>query len=335
MPNAVVNFAARLGEQHELYLPNICKYAARKAEWRAAVADWFGLNKVEAKRELLRACFGCASVRCCPLLEGLAADAEELTSCLCKKHPEVLAVMQEVGKPRPRVSVLAYFLFDMEHKCLEQFTEMLSCYGLALVAPVFDGVVAYPEAGANVEGLLTAFEEATGIGMQVAPIVRSVEEEPGMLCQRLEPFVIADTEVIQMSGPFASTASALANLWPDKRAALEELLSPCESPRTYGELLRLVPCLRLWPVAEDATLEAGAYLIYEPCPDGCAGLSLAACVADVHVTVYTRSVYRLTVDYLAEQRRLCSMHIFRAEWQERPQDKRHKSSFPEWGLLVG
>ena len=159
MPNAVVHFALVWAKEYGLDLPCFQRYHANKGTWRKIVMQWFALAEQDAKKALLQACFGFAFPSrasgkpvICPLLEGLAADAMRLRATMCERHPSLLAAMRAAGRPRPETSTMAFLLFDKENQTMQAFRKLLPKYGFALVAPVFDAVLAVPQSRTEEDG---------------------------------------------------------------------------------------------------------------------------------------------------------------------------------------
>ena len=164
-------------ESHGLEMPCFKLHRLQKESWRRAVATWHKLKEQDSKKELLRACFGCIYARrvdgeflACPLLEGLAVESQRLQARLCEQSTDLSKCMQESGKPRLEASVLAYLLFEMENEKLRQFVELLPRRRFAMVAPVFDAVVAALDPDGDAETLVEDFETLTEIRMQVAQV---------------------------------------------------------------------------------------------------------------------------------------------------------------------
>ncbi|CAJ1432753.1 unnamed protein product [Effrenium voratum] len=276
IPNAVVHFAVQLAESDGLEMPCFKLYCSYKECWRRAVATWYKLQEQDSKKELLRACFGCTYARrvdgellACPLLEGLAVESHRLQARLCEQHPDLLKCMQESGKPRPEASVLAYILFEMENQKLRQFVELLPRHKFAMVAPVFDAVVAAPDPDGDAETLVEDFEILTGIRMQVAKVCTETASTSSLqhwLSGREVP-----KEVLVIPGRFACIPSALANLFPETEEALAREFAGQDHPISYKEVASRVSglCLRCLSAEEAPSLPGGARcLVHEFCPDG-------------------------------------------------------------------
>ncbi|CAJ1337493.1 unnamed protein product [Effrenium voratum] len=124
MPNAIVYFACQVGDAHGVTMPLFRKYVAHKAAWRSAVSKWLDLSLEDAKKMLLKACYGFSlpsrsggSSKVCPLLNGLAREGLELREAVCTAYPGLVEAMCLARRPRPETSAVAMLLLDLENRC--------------------------------------------------------------------------------------------------------------------------------------------------------------------------------------------------------------------------
>ena len=223
-------------ESHGLEMPCFKLHRLQKESWRRAVATWHKLKEQDSKKELLRACFGCIYARrvdgeflACPLLEGLAVESQRLQARLCEQSTDLSKCMQESGKPRLEASVLAYLLFEMENEKLRQFVELLPRRRFAMVAPVFDAVVAALDPDGDAETLVEDFETLTEIRMQVAQVCTETASATS-LQHRLNGREVPK-EVRGIPGRFACVPSCLGQriswCWTPREDAIGSLCACC------------------------------------------------------------------------------------------------------------
>ena len=278
MPNAVIHFALKFAEEYAMDLPCFRRYHAFKAEWRQVVMSWFSFSEHDAKKALLMASFGFAfpsrasgSPVACPLLEGLAADAMKLREVLCQKFPSVVQDMKAAKRPRPETSAMAFLLFDKEHKAMQLFCGLLPKHGFALVAPVFDAVLAVPQANLSMPGeevdsaaseqaLLEDFHSQTGIMMQVKPLDRS---PPMLTVQQILESILENNAGIRMGaihhipGCYSCIGTALLNLFPEEADPLKAATSNLPEPMSYQHMMQLCPQFSIEPVSLSQAEQCG------------------------------------------------------------------------------
>ena len=239
MPNAIVHCALEIGQEQQLQMPCFKLYAEHKQQWRQCVSQWLSITLEEAKTMLLKACFGYVfpskiegCVVACPLLEGLAAEAQKLRTCVATLYPDVVRALECAGRPRPETSALAYVLFDRECRRLREFVELLPKHGFQLVAPIYDAVIVTPcdvrEGGdASVAGcedaLLSEFQLRTGIRMQRKALSAPDPEMGSRLSELLADMVLTGHgvgmgQIYRCAGDFACLPTALGNLFPDAQS---------------------------------------------------------------------------------------------------------------------
>ena len=244
--------------------------------WRKIVMQWFALAEQDAKKTLLQACFGFAFPSrasgkpvICPLLEGLAADAMKLRAAMCQRHPSLLAAMRAAGRPRPESSTMAFLLFEKENQAMQAFCKLLPKYGFALVAPVFDAVLAVPQSTTEEDGservpnqdaLLNDFRDSTGIMMQVKALSRTRPQAtvPNILRELLSNnMAIRMDPVRHLPGRFSCIGTALLNLSPDEANDIKEATSNLSSPISYHHAMEICPNLLIEPASFDQATQCG------------------------------------------------------------------------------
>ena len=207
----------------------------------------------------------------CPLLEGLAADAMKLREVLCQKFPSVVQDMKAAKRPRPETSAMAFLLFDKEHKAMQLFCGLLPKHGFALVAPVFDAVLAVPQANLSMSGeevdsaaseqaLLEDFHSQTGIMMQVKPLDRS---PPMLTVQQILESILENNAGIRMGaihhipGCYSCIGTALLNLFPEEADPLKAATSNLPEPMSYQHMMQLCPQFSIEPVSLSQAEQCG------------------------------------------------------------------------------
>ena len=231
MPNAIVYFACQVGDAHGVTMPLFRKYVAHKAAWRSAVSKWLDLSLEDAKKMLLKACYGFSlpsrsggSSKVCPLLDGLAREGLELREAVCTAYPGLVEAMCLARRPRPETSAVAMLLLDLENRWMRGFVELLPRHNFRLVASIFDAVVALPTAQADEEGLLQEFQDLCGLAMQVRPacppaFCDGVREALARLTAAGKGVLDAQTETV--AGEAMCIPTAVINLFPCAAASVK------------------------------------------------------------------------------------------------------------------
>ncbi|CAJ1445064.1 unnamed protein product [Effrenium voratum] len=276
MPNAIVYFACQVGDAHGVTMPLFRKYVAHKAAWRSAVSKWLDLSLEDAKKMLLKACYGFSlpsrsggSSKVCPLLDGLAREGLELREAVCTAYPGLVEAMCLARRPRPETSAVAMLLLDLENRWMRGFVELLPRHNFRLVASIFDAVVALPTAQADEEGLLEEFQDLCGLAMQVRPacppaFCDGVREALARLTAAGKGVLDAQTETV--AGEAMCIPTAVINLFPCAAASVKMSMSGKQGPLSYSQFLDLCPdfVIEALPVADAAAAQDNAsFLLHE------------------------------------------------------------------------
>ena len=276
MPNAIVHFACQVGDAHGVTMPLFRKYVAHKAAWRSAVSKWLDLSLEDAKKMLLKACYGFSlpsrsggSSKVCPLLDGLAREGLELREAVCTAYPGLVEAMCLARRPRPETSAVAMLLLDLENRWMRGFVELLPRHNFRLVASIFDAVVALPTAQADEEGLLQEFQDLCGLAMQMRPacppaFCDGVREALARLTAAGKGVLDAQTETV--AGEAMCIPTAVINLFPCAAASVKMSMSGKQGPLSYSQFLDLCPdfVIEALPVADAAAAQDNAsFLLHE------------------------------------------------------------------------
>ena len=264
MPNAVVFFAREIADELGLTLSAFQLYATYKDMWRQAVMQWLGMSMHDAKKTLLRAVFGFASVsmvggkaRSCPLLDGLASDGKVLKEAIALAHPDLVAGLRAAGKSRPETSAMAYMLFDRENTRIQEFAGLLPKYGFKMVTPVYDAIVAAPTSEGDIDvvkaeqDILDDFQVRSGMRTQV-----SIVHTPGKvgcvahIVQKLlsENCGMRTESILTLPGSGMCIPVAVMNLFPSVEEDVKESFQGASGPFSYREVLERCGAVTIDPV---------------------------------------------------------------------------------------
>ena len=285
MPNAVVFFALQVGRELNLDLPAFVRYSAHKALWRKAVMQWLGMSMHDAKKTLLRAVFGFASLSAsggkmssCPLLDALAVDGNKLKQALADKHPGLVRALKTAGKKRPETSTMAYILFDRENTYLQDFVSLLPKHGFHVVTPVYDAVVAVPGQGRDVDAskaeqeLLDEFELKCGVRMQASTVQHVVKDRNiahivEQLLANGNGMKLEDAQEKEvLPGVGMCIPQALINLFPTMEEDLSTAFEGSAGPFSYREIMERCVSVNIEPIHfEDraGVEEESRYLLHD------------------------------------------------------------------------
>ncbi|CAE6948302.1 unnamed protein product [Symbiodinium sp. CCMP2456] len=285
MPNAVVFFALQIGRELNVDLPAFARYSAHKALWRKAVMQWLGMSMHDAKKTLLRAVFGFASLSAsggkmssCPLLDALAVDGNRLKQTLADKHPGFVKALKAAGKKRPETSTMAYILFDRENTYLQDFASLLPKHGFHMVSPVYDAVVAVPGQGHHLnasqaeQDLLDEFDRKCGVRMQVSTVQAVVKDRN--IAHIVEQLLangngmkledVQEKEVLPGIG--MCIPQALINLFPTMEEDVRTAFEGSAGPFSYREIMEQCRSVNIEPIHfEDraGVEEESRYLLHD------------------------------------------------------------------------
>lgn len=272
MPNAVVHFACALGKDKGLSLVLMQKYVAHKDAWRKAVCDYYGLGLEDAKKLLLKACYGFSfpgQLGVCPLLDGLAAEGVRLREAVAASEPGLVEALRSARRPRPETSAVALKLMDAENKWMREFVSLLTLHHYRLVATVYDAVIALPTEEWNLddeEGLLTQFHTMCGLRMQVRQCL-DIAGSRGVSCL-LEGLVSGGRGCVEgprtlVPGNFMCIPTAVINVLPEADPQVRKGMEGQEGPFSYAQFCELCPEVALEPVAVGIVPDGSVFLLHE------------------------------------------------------------------------
>lgn len=152
---------------------------------------------------------------------------------------------------------------------MQAFCKLLPKYGFALVAPVFDAVLAVPqsrteedgtERAPNQDALLNDFRDSTGITMQVKTLSRTRPQAtvPNILRELLSNNMAIRMDPVQrLPGRFSCIGTALLNLFPDEANGIKEATSNLSSPISYHHTMEICPNVLIEPTSFDQATQSG------------------------------------------------------------------------------
>ena len=177
MENAQTACAQLLAADLALKWPR--RYRTHTSAWREAVARYYDVSPVEAKKILLKAMHGNTASPGeqgvprgpLPFVARLAADFFQAKDYLATKNEAARKHFETGGRRDPAATCLAYLLAEVEDAILSDILASLSGGGCSVVAPIFDGAIV--RAGSKIQSFDATrdfIKERYGVNVCVSPI---------------------------------------------------------------------------------------------------------------------------------------------------------------------
>ena len=109
----------------ETDFPSLRRYCDNTEVWRAAVSEYYGVDRHQAKGVILRALYGYttpptdfATSHVMPIAEWIAEDAKRARDMICSDLPDLLGHFTRANRKSPRSTTFFYALSQKENELL-------------------------------------------------------------------------------------------------------------------------------------------------------------------------------------------------------------------------
>ena len=272
------------------------RYRTHTSAWREAVARYYDVSPVEAKKILLKAMHGNTASPGeqgvprdpLPFVARLAADFFQAKDYLATKNEAARKHFETGGRRDPAATCLAYLLAEVEDAILSDILASLSGGGCSVVAPIFDGAIA--RAGSKIQSFDATrdfIKERYGVNVCVSPIApgeaatlvanhakrRKLNQDgrdecasPGEPFPKLRALLGSLREGEKQTEEFAGEPAmclpfCLRKLFPRNRCLLEFAKGSGGGPYAFGEMAERAGIL--FEGLETCMGAQGKYVLYE------------------------------------------------------------------------